>query len=65
MTFTFKFIEESPRARCYESKKIGRFWIPRSVVKRTLKFPEEGVHEIDIPDWKAEELGLTKEGEKV
>jgi len=64
MKFVFKFIEETTRARCYESKKIGRFWIPRSVVTKTLKFTQTGLHEIDIPDWKAEELGLTKDGEK-
>jgi len=64
VTFNFKFIEETPRARCYESKKIGRFWIPRSIVKKTLKFAD-GVHEVEVPDWFAEEKGLTKEGEKV
>jgi hypothetical protein len=64
MIFCFKFIEETPLARHYESKKIGRFWIPRTIVKHTTKHPE-GMHEIDLPEWKATELGLMKAGVKI
>lgn len=64
MTFVFKFIRETDAAREYESKKIGRFWLPRSIVSRTLKHPE-GLHEIEIPEWKSDELGLTQAGVKL
>jgi hypothetical protein len=58
MKLTLKFIRESESgaARLYESKDGKQHWIGRSLIERCLKWPS-GLHEIEIPEWKAREMG--------
>ncbi len=50
MIIRLNFIHETDKARLYEDKEHEEFWIPRSVVSSTTKFPN-GVHELNIEDW--------------
>jgi hypothetical protein len=61
MTLRLEFITETGAARRYRTAAGREFWIPRSCVTRTLKF-SNGVHEIDLEDWKAKDLGLLDSG---
>lgn len=57
MTIRLELVKETDSARLYRTKDGREFWLPRSIINRTLKWPN-GVHEVDIPDWKAKELEL-------
>lgn len=60
MTIRLNFIRETPKARLYSTSQGDEFWIPRSVIHKTLKFPPRStdlldmameVHELEIEDW--------------
>ena len=62
MTLRLTFLRETEKARLYRFKDGTSIWIPRSVVKSTVKFPSAGlndlvehatetVHEINVEDW--------------
>ncbi len=62
MAFRLEWVEETERAVKYRMKDGSTFWLPRSLINRRTKFPAARpnpiVHEVDIPEWKAKELGL-------
>lgn len=56
MKLRFHFIRETADARLYRNKAGEEFWVPRSVIERTLKWPAVDlstppVHELEIEDW--------------
>jgi hypothetical protein len=51
------FIRETEQARLYSDSQGREFWIPRSIVEHTTKWPN-GVHEITLPIWKIKEMGF-------
>ena len=54
MTLRLKFLRETEKARLYEFKDGCSLWIPRSVVKSTMKMRDANdnpVHELNIEDW--------------
>ena len=50
MTIRLNFLRETYKARLYEDKNHEEFWIPKSVVRSTLKWPNN-VHELSIEEW--------------
>ncbi|HEU4344046.1 MAG TPA: hypothetical protein VFU31_21025 [Candidatus Binatia bacterium] len=59
ITVTLEFRAETDLARCYRFKDGTEVWLPRSIIKRTVKFPDSNLHQIELPEWKARQLGLT------
>ncbi len=58
MTLRLELIRETDKARQYQFKDGTQLWIPRSVVKSTVKFPRDKadlskpeIHELNIEDW--------------
>lgn len=62
MKITLAFIRETEKARLYERQNGQQLWIPRSVIKTTLKHPRNSdgfqVHELDIEPWFARTKGM-------
>lgn len=59
MTINLEFIRETDAARLYRTRDGRQFWLPRSIINHTTKYPPHDgktIHEIDLPDWKAREL---------
>lgn len=68
MTIRLNFIRETPAARLYEDKDGAQYWIPRSVVNSTTKFPQEDlgkpvVHELILQEWFYEKLFGSSHGD--
>ena len=56
MTLRLELITETDKARLYQFKDGCQIWIPRSVCKSTVKFPNDDplanpIHEVVIEDW--------------
>lgn len=56
MTLTLYFVRETVRARQYMDSHGEEFWVPKSVITYTLKYPtpdplEMPLHQITIEDW--------------
>lgn len=56
MTATFYFVKETALARLYMRKNGHEFWVPRSVIEHTTKYPPSHaldlpLHEITVADW--------------
>jgi hypothetical protein len=49
------FIRETAEARLYANRAGQEKWFPRSVIKRTLKYPAQPgarpIHELELEDW--------------
>jgi hypothetical protein len=76
MILNLIFVKETALARLYENKGGARQWVPRSVCRRTLKFPAgtpgktggtpvPPVHEVDIADWWLEQNPFENRQEKL
>jgi hypothetical protein len=60
MTIRLTFIRETSLARLYSDSLGEEFWVPKSVVRSTVKFKptnldplamQNEVHEIEVEDW--------------
>lgn len=56
MKLRYFFLRETEAARLYRNAAGREFWIPRSVINRTLKHPPKElaippIHEMEIEDW--------------
>jgi len=56
MNIKLDFVRETPLARLYSDRTGEEFWIPRSVITHTTKYPQHdplkfAVHEITVEDW--------------
>jgi len=57
------FIRETEAARLLRNNAGAEFWVPRSVIDRTLKWPAKElntppIHELEIQDWWCEKNNL-------
>jgi gluconate kinase len=63
MKTTLIFVKETEKARLYRNSAGAQHWIPRSVIRNTLKHPHpdkggDEIHELDIESWFARTKGL-------
>lgn len=56
MTLRLDFVKETEKARLYSDAAGEEFWVPKSVITHTTKYPQAdalrfAVHEVTIEDW--------------
>jgi hypothetical protein len=57
MTLQLRYVTETEHARLYERADGKQVWIPRSVCRNVLKWPN-GVHAVTVEEWWAQKSGL-------